>query len=139
MCKGIPERRAISAEEVAKHTDEDDMWVSCHGLVLQLNKKFIEEHPGGAEVLTDLAGKDITEAFEDIGHSRRAREWADKYIIGYLEGEPEEAKTKMMPGAHEAVMHIHRGGGGWSMLTVIGAVAVGAAAVALTLIRAKRR
>jgi cytochrome b5 len=50
--------------------------------------KFLDEHPGGEEVLLDMAGthypekagaqsflgKDATDAFEDVGHSDEARE-----------------------------------------------------------------
>jgi len=67
-----------------------------HDLVFALNQDFVEEHPGGPEVLLALAGKDATADFEDIHHSSSARDWADKYIIGYMENAPEEAKTKMM-------------------------------------------
>lgn len=34
---------------------------------------FIIQHPGGEEVLLEQAGKDATEAFEDVGHSTDAR------------------------------------------------------------------
>ncbi|KAI9615622.1 hypothetical protein H4Q26_011564 [Puccinia striiformis f. sp. tritici PST-130] len=33
--------------------------------------KFIEDHPGGDEVLLTEAGKDATESFEDVGIPRR--------------------------------------------------------------------
>lgn len=31
------------------------------------------QHPGGEEVLIEQAGRDATEAFEDVGHSTDAR------------------------------------------------------------------
>lgn len=30
---------------------------------------YVRDHPGGAEVLMDVAGLDATEAYEDVGHS----------------------------------------------------------------------
>ena len=45
---------------------------------------FSEKHPGGEEVLIEQAGKDATEAFEDVGHSTDARELMTKYKIGEL-------------------------------------------------------
>ena len=48
--KGKPERRLISAEELAKHNSEKDCWVAIHGLVINVDKKLQNEHPGGPEV-----------------------------------------------------------------------------------------
>eukprot|EP00490_Sorites_sp_Unknown_P030271 CAMPEP_0114662112 /NCGR_PEP_ID=MMETSP0191-20121206/24097_1 /TAXON_ID=126664 /ORGANISM="Sorites sp." /LENGTH=136 /DNA_ID=CAMNT_0001897159 /DNA_START=62 /DNA_END=472 /DNA_ORIENTATION=+ len=92
-------RRKITAEELAKHDSDANAWMACHGLVLDLNQEFLNDHPGGPDVVTALAGKDGTQDFEDISHSDSAREWASKLIIGYMEGaeEEEELKTKMIP------------------------------------------
>lgn len=46
--------------------------------------KFLEEHPGGDEVLLEQAGQDATESFKDVGHSRDAVEMTKEYLIGYL-------------------------------------------------------
>jgi Cytochrome b5-like Heme/Steroid binding domain len=35
--------------------------------------KYLDDHPGGAEVLLEQAGQDATDMFEDIGHSQDAR------------------------------------------------------------------
>ncbi|VDP19956.1 unnamed protein product [Onchocerca flexuosa] len=45
---------------------------------------FLQEHPGGDEVLLEQAGRDATESFKDIGHSRDAVEMTKEYLIGYL-------------------------------------------------------
>jgi cytochrome b involved in lipid metabolism len=44
--------------------------------------KYLDDHPGGAEVLLDVAGQDADEFFEDIGHSKEARKELSKYLIG---------------------------------------------------------
>lgn len=41
-----------------------------------------EQHPGGDEVLLGEAGRDATEAFEDVGHSDEARALLDQYFVG---------------------------------------------------------
>lgn len=46
--------------------------------------KFLNEHPGGDEVLLEQAGKNATESFKDVGHSRDAVEMTKEYLIGYL-------------------------------------------------------
>ncbi|KAF3671739.1 Cytochrome b5 [Capsicum annuum] len=48
--------------------------------------KFLEEHPGGEEVLIESAGKDATKEFDDIGHSKAAKNFLFNYQIGCLQG-----------------------------------------------------
>ena len=44
--------------------------------------KYLDDHPGGAEVMLDVGGQDADEFFEDIGHSKEAREELKKHYIG---------------------------------------------------------
>ncbi|GAB1301916.1 Cytochrome b5 [Apodemus speciosus] len=70
-------------EEIQKHKDSKSTWVILHHKVYDLTK-FLEEHPGGEEVLREQAGGDATESFEDVGHSTDARELSKTFIIGEL-------------------------------------------------------
>ncbi|PHJ25191.1 cytochrome b5 family heme steroid binding domain-containing protein [Cystoisospora suis] len=71
--------------EINKHNTEKDYWCVIGGVVYDLTE-FLEDHPGGVEVLMDYAGQDATDAFEDIGHSYSARKMAADYAIGVLDG-----------------------------------------------------
>ncbi|CAL4917571.1 unnamed protein product [Urochloa decumbens] len=53
---------------------------------------FMDEHPGGDEVLLAVTGKDATADFEDIGHSDSAREMMEKYHIGQIDASTIPAK-----------------------------------------------
>mmetsp|Transcript_19752 Transcript_19752/g.35813 ORF Transcript_19752/g.35813 Transcript_19752/m.35813 type:complete len:134 (+) Transcript_19752:61-462(+) len=119
-------RRVISKEELSKHNSEKDCWIAVHDLVLNLPEDFLNEHPGGGEVITVLAGKEVTSEFEDIAHSDTAREWANKYIVGVTEGAPPEAQTKLIPKTSEVAGSAAAGGLGGPLVV---AVAVGIAAV----------
>ena len=62
--------------------------------------KYLDDHPGGAEVMLDVAGGDADEFFEDIGHSKEAREELKKHYIG--EFKIDEATLAKMKAEAEA-------------------------------------
>ncbi|KAK1566010.1 cytochrome b5-like heme/steroid binding domain-containing protein [Colletotrichum navitas] len=70
--------------ELAKHHDIKDIWVSIRGKVYDVSN-YVEDHPGGIEVLKDVAGSDATESFEYVGHSEDAYKTLQKFQIGVLE------------------------------------------------------
>ncbi|XP_050739652.1 cytochrome b5-like isoform X2 [Eriocheir sinensis] len=75
--------KVYTLEEVAKHKTPESCWFVIHDKVYDV-AKFLDEHPGGEEVLLEQAGKDGTENFEDVGHSTDAREMMAEYCIGEL-------------------------------------------------------
>lgn len=77
--------RIIAIDELAKHSDSKDCWIAIHGRVLDITP-FLNEHPGGPDVVVSVSGRDCTHEFEDVGHTDSARRLGDKYIIGSLEG-----------------------------------------------------
>ncbi|CAB3408587.1 unnamed protein product [Caenorhabditis bovis] len=80
--------RVISLDEIQKHNSDQSCWIILSGKVYDVTK-FLNEHPGGEEVITQLGGQDATEAFNDVGHSRDALEMTKEYLIGTI---PEDAK-----------------------------------------------
>ncbi|GCC27679.1 cytochrome b5 type B isoform X1 [Chiloscyllium punctatum] len=74
----------ITMEEVKTHNSSKSTWLVIHDKVYDVTK-FLEEHPGGEEVLFEQAGGDATESFEDVGHSSDAREMLKQYFIGELD------------------------------------------------------
>lgn len=75
--------KKITFDELSKHTTAKSLWIAIHNKVYDVTK-FLEEHPGGEEVLLEQAGKYGTEPFEDVGHSTDARELIKQYEIGEL-------------------------------------------------------
>lgn len=53
--------------------------------------KYVRDHPGGADLLIDVAGADATEAYADVGHSEDADEILSSYLIG-IAANPEKLK-----------------------------------------------
>jgi len=76
--------KIITYEQLKAHTTQDSLWLLVCGKVYDVTK-FIDEHPGGDEVLLAEAGRDATEAFEDVGHSDEARGFLPPMYIGDFE------------------------------------------------------
>jgi len=70
-------------EEIRVHNMNSDTWLIIHDKVYDITG-FLEEHPGGEEVLLEQGGTDATESFEDVGHSTDAREMLEQYYLGEL-------------------------------------------------------
>uniref|UniRef100_A0A8C5JKR2 Cytochrome b5 n=5 Tax=Passeriformes TaxID=9126 RepID=A0A8C5JKR2_JUNHY len=75
--------RYYRLEEVQKHNNSQSTWIIIHNRIYDVTK-FLDEHPGGEEVLREQAGGDATENFEDVGHSTDARTLSESFIIGEL-------------------------------------------------------
>ncbi|KAK3038750.1 hypothetical protein RJ639_027337, partial [Escallonia herrerae] len=81
-------------EEVAKHNQKGDCWLIISGKVRFFYiyryvydvTPFLDDHPGGDEVLLTATEKDATDEFEDVGHSESAREMMSQYYIGDIDG-----------------------------------------------------
>lgn len=86
-------RVIISPESLITYPALDSSLNTTHSFPLLLPAppvydvtKFMDEHPGGDEVLTAEAGKDASEAFEDVGHSDDARSLLPAMLVGAMEG-----------------------------------------------------
>ncbi|XP_059900560.1 cytochrome b5 [Gadus macrocephalus] len=79
--------------EIEEQNTFKSTWIIINNNVYDVTK-FLEEHPGGEEVLREQAGGDATESFEDVGHSTDAREMAADMKIGELHPEDREKIVK---------------------------------------------
>ncbi|KAJ2899143.1 hypothetical protein MKZ38_003390 [Zalerion maritima] len=98
-------------QDVAEHNTKNDCFVVIHDKVYDCTK-FIDEHPGGEEVLLDVAGQDATEAFEDVGHSDEARETLDKLHVGALKRGANDPTPNVAGGATAAAAQTDAAGVG---------------------------
>ncbi|KJE96285.1 hypothetical protein CAOG_06628 [Capsaspora owczarzaki ATCC 30864] len=77
--------KTITLTELKQHKERSaGVWFAIHGKVYDVTK-FLNEHPGGEEVLLENAGSDSTTAFEDVGHSTDAKKMLEQYYIGDLD------------------------------------------------------
>ncbi|XP_056614913.1 cytochrome b5 [Triplophysa dalaica] len=80
-------------QEIQDHNVSGDAWLIIHEKVYDVTT-FMEEHPGGEEVLLEQAGTDATESFEDVGHSTDAREMLQQYFVGELHMDDRKKESK---------------------------------------------
>lgn len=76
----------IKQAELARHADEKSLWVTIGGAVYDATR-YAKRHPGGMEVLLRSAGRDMTQDFDAIGHSKKAKRILEALpIVGDLAG-----------------------------------------------------
>ncbi|KAK1670930.1 hypothetical protein QYE76_059089 [Lolium multiflorum] len=88
--------KVFTLEEVAKHSSKDDCWLVIGGKVYNVTK-FLDDHPGGDDVLLSSTAKDATDDFEDVGHSTTARAMMDEYYVGEIDATTIPTKVKYTP------------------------------------------
>lgn len=80
---------SLTAAEVAKHNSPKDCYLIIHNSVYNVTN-FLDQHPGGTDVILPFCGKDATQAFETQGgrrstHSQTARNLLAQYQVGTLQ------------------------------------------------------
>jgi len=108
--------KEYTEEEIAKHNTVQDCWLIIgedgDKKVYDVTK-YLDDHPGGPEIILDLAGQDANEDFEDIGHSTDARKVMEQYLIGKLK-EDESKKA-----AKKAAAESGSGSGGNNLIMIL--------------------
>lgn len=116
--------KEFTYSDVSKHSSKEDLYMVINDKVYDVSK-FLDEHPGGEEVLLDSAGQDATEAFEDVGHSDEAREILDRMTVGSLkrlesDPEPKVSYLKLDPSSTSSSSEM---GLGLYIVVILGGIA----------------
>ena len=115
--EGDKELKIFSLEEVEKHKqssgEDKSIWIVIHDKVYDATK-FLDEHPGGEEILVEHAGQDSTEPFEDVGHSTDARDMMKDYLIGELREEDKKGNVDTGPKPWGDGSNDNSEGGSWT-------------------------
>ncbi|CAK1550101.1 unnamed protein product [Leptosia nina] len=93
---GAPEAkdRIISLAEVSSHDTPDDCWVVIYDRVYDISS-FLDEHPGGADIMLEYAGRDASTAFRSSGHTKSATKALERFLVGEL---PMQERMYRRPG-----------------------------------------
>ena len=106
------EVKLYSMDEVQKHSRFENQsegsksyWIVIHDRVYDVTK-WLDDHPGGEDVLMENSGTDASEPWEDIGHSSEAREKMKQYQIGELRKEDRKNRENKGPTNWAASEHM---------------------------------
>jgi hypothetical protein len=90
-----PPTKTYSRAEVSQNNSEDSLWCIIDHKVYDLTD-FLDAHPGGSVVLTQIAGQDATSAFYNL-HRHEVLQKYSNLCIGTVENEKPEV-TDPRPG-----------------------------------------
>ncbi len=76
--------RVIKASDVATHNSQADCWATISGKVYDLTG-MVSQHPGGAEAILSICGKDGTATFSgQHGENQKVLSLLPRFYIGDL-------------------------------------------------------
>lgn len=78
----------LTRQEVSRHSTEDDLWIIIDHKIYDISD-FVDAHPGGSVVLTQVAGQDATQAFYNL-HRHEVLQQYSSLCLGTVEGEKSE-------------------------------------------------
>ncbi|XP_055842016.1 cytochrome b5 [Episyrphus balteatus] len=83
----IEQAYTLAQVAVNDGSDGSRVWIIIKGGVYDVTD-FLDQHPGGADLIAEYAGKDATKAFNQAGHSSDASAMLKKYRIGIVSEKP---------------------------------------------------
>lgn len=78
--KQLPE---FTLRQVSRHNSRRDCWIVIFDKVYDVTN-FLNEHPGGAYIIMESAGRDATIPFRGSRHGKDSYQLLAKYLIGIL-------------------------------------------------------
>ncbi|ESZ93313.1 cytochrome b5 [Sclerotinia borealis F-4128] len=130
----MSETKEYTYAEVAEHTTKKSLFMVIHDNIYDASA-FVDEHPGGEEVLLDVGGQDATEAFEDVGHSDESREILEGLLVGTLKrvaGDPTPKAQTANASVSSSQSESGMGFGLYAIILIGGLAAFGAYKYMLT-------
>ncbi|KAI3783852.1 hypothetical protein L1987_42940 [Smallanthus sonchifolius] len=100
-------QKTLVFDDVAKHNKIDDCWIIISGKVYDVTP-FMDDHPGGGEVMRKATGKDATVDYGDVGHSTAANEMMQKYYVGEFDQSTIPEKRSYMSSTTEKIYNLKK-------------------------------
>ncbi|KAK4374176.1 hypothetical protein RND71_004853 [Anisodus tanguticus] len=97
---GADKKDLKTHHEVSLHNSPNDCWVIINAKVYDVTN-FLNDHPGGDEILLAAAGKDASEEFEEAGHGSAARLMLDEFYVAEIN--PSTKNPFLQPPFHQQI------------------------------------
>ncbi|KAL6409923.1 hypothetical protein AUP68_06329 [Ilyonectria robusta] len=94
--------QVFSYADVQPHNTKNDLYLIIRGKVYNASS-FADDHPGGSDILLEVAGQDATEAYDDTSHSDEADEILNDLEVGTLRPESSSESNSAPQGANQPV------------------------------------
>ena len=92
----------FTRQELEPRNHRGDCVVIIDNVVYNLTE-FLDDHPGGVDVLLNNAGKDASQCFHEVGHSDIALDWRQKFVVGEVVDEDRwEVRARVVAAPAEA-------------------------------------
>ncbi|KAI9709658.1 MAG: hypothetical protein M1812_007636 [Candelaria pacifica] len=114
----------LTYSDVSEHSSKKDLYLVVHDKIYNASS-FVDEHPGGEEVLLDVGGQDATEAFEDVGHSDEAREILEGLLVGNLKRAPGDPAPRTSQPTSASSSSNQGGAAGFSSIGIYAIILLG--------------
>eukprot|EP01063_Lacrimia_lanifica_P032337 TRINITY_DN550_c3_g1_i1.p1 TRINITY_DN550_c3_g1~~TRINITY_DN550_c3_g1_i1.p1 ORF type:complete len:754 (+),score=323.05 TRINITY_DN550_c3_g1_i1:199-2262(+) len=112
----------IALEEVAKHKSADSVWVTYEGVVYDVTP-FVNNHPGGRDLLLTAAGMDLHHFFTNYTvhlRTEKAQNYLNSMAIGRLSPEDAaKAQAASTADAHVESRMRTLGNARWRLMAVV--------------------
>jgi len=89
----------FTASDVSTHDSASSCWISHAGKVYDVTH-FLQDHPGGDDLILQYAGKDVEEAMrnkDEHEHSEAAYEMLQEYLVGRIGSEETTVSDGVFP------------------------------------------
>uniref|UniRef100_A0A6P7FDA7 Cytochrome b5 n=1 Tax=Diabrotica virgifera virgifera TaxID=50390 RepID=A0A6P7FDA7_DIAVI len=93
--EGSSDIKYYTLEEISKYDGKQDprTWIIIKDMVYDVTD-YLDDHPGGGDLITEWAGKDGTKDFDDFGHSSDAKKELKTLKIGEVVADQRKTKPK---------------------------------------------
>ncbi len=96
----------ISSDELKRNSTATSCYVTYGSRVYDVTP-FLEDHPGGGDLILEYAGQDVQKIMGDElshTHSEAAYEVLEEYVIGYLDDCADSSDSSKANGKHNGVL-----------------------------------